>query len=66
MKFDDNLRRLRKEKEYSQEYLAAKLDVTRQTISKWENGTAMPDLKKLVELAELFGVTMDALLGISE
>ena len=63
MKFSDNLRNLRREKEYSQEYLAERLGVTRQTISKWENGTAMPDLKKLTEIAELFGTTMDKLLG---
>lgn len=64
MKFDENLRNLRKEKDYSQEYLAEKLGVTRQTISKWENGTAMPDLKKLIELAEFFETSMDALLGL--
>lgn len=63
MKFSDNLRNLRREKEYSQEYLAERLGVTRQTISKWENGTAMPDLKKLTEIAELFDTTMDKLLG---
>ncbi|MCH5317344.1 MAG: helix-turn-helix transcriptional regulator [Eubacterium sp.] len=64
MKFDENLRELRKEKGYSQEELAYKLNVTRQTVSKWENGSAMPDLKKLTELAEFFGVSMDALLGL--
>lgn len=64
MHFSENLRNLRKEKEYSQEYLAEKMNVTRQTISKWENGTAMPDLKKLTELADLFEVSMDKLLGI--
>ncbi len=64
MRFDENLRNLRKEKDYSQEYLAEKLGVTRQTISKWENGTAMPDLKKLIELADFFEVSMDDLLGL--
>ena len=64
MKFDENLRELRKEKGYSQEELAYKLEVTRQTVSKWENGSAMPDLKKLTELAEFFGVSMDDLLGL--
>lgn len=64
MKFSENLRRLRKERGYSQEYLAERLNVTRQTISKWENATAMPDLKKITETAELFGVSMDELLGI--
>lgn len=64
MKFDENLRELRKEKGYSQEELADRLNVTRQTVSKWENGSAMPDLKKLTELAEFFGVSMDTLLGL--
>ncbi|MDE6110760.1 MAG: helix-turn-helix domain-containing protein, partial [Eubacterium sp.] len=64
MRFDENLRNLRKEKDYSQEYLAEKLGVTRQTISKWENGTAMPDLKKLIELADFFETSMDDLLGL--
>lgn len=63
MTFSNNLRRLRNEKGYSQEYLAEKMEVTRQTISKWENGTAMPDLKKLTELADLFEVSINDLLG---
>lgn len=64
MKFNENIRNLRKENDYSQEYLAEKLGVTRQTISKWENATAMPDLKKLTEIADFFEVSMDALLGM--
>lgn len=63
IKFDENLRAFRKQKEFSQEYLAEKMNVSRQTISKWENGTAMPDLKKLTDLASLFDVSMDELLG---
>ena len=43
--------------------LAEAMNVSRQTVSKWENGTAMPDFKKLNALAEYFGVTMDELLG---
>lgn len=65
IKFDENLRAFRKQKEFSQEYLAEKMNVSRQTISKWENGTAMPDLKKLTDLASLFDVSMDELLGTS-
>lgn len=65
MKFDENLRAFRKQKDFSQEYLAEKMNVSRQTISKWENGTAMPDLKKLTDLASLFDVSMDELLGTS-
>ncbi len=63
MTFRENLRNLRKEKNYSQEYLAEKMDVTRQTISKWENGTVVPNMKKLSELAELFEVSINDLLG---
>ena len=65
MKFDENLRAFRKQKDFSQEYLAEKMNVSRQTVSKWENGTAMPDLKKLTDLASLFDVSMDELLGTS-
>lgn len=64
MRFNENLRNLRREKDMSQEALACDMNVSRQTISKWENGTAMPDLKKLTELAEYFSVSMDTLLGI--
>ena len=60
-----NFRRLRKAKDIKQEALAEAMNVSRQTVSKWENGTAMPDFKKLNALAEYFGVTMDELLGFS-
>lgn len=65
MNFSENLRRLRKAKDIKQEALAEAMNVSRQTVSKWENGTAMPDFKKLNALAEYFGVTMDELLGFS-
>lgn len=65
MNFSENLRRLRKAKDIKQEVLAEAMNVSRQTVSKWENGTAMPDFKKLNALAEYFGVTMDELLGFS-
>lgn len=65
MNFSENLRRLRKAKDIKQEALAEAMNVSRQTVSKWENGTAMPDFKKLNALAEYFGITMDELLGFS-
>lgn len=65
MNFSENLRRLRKAKDIKQEALAEAMNVSRQTVSKRENGTAMPDFKKLNALAEYFGVTMDELLGFS-
>lgn len=64
MNFNENIRNLRKEKGLSQEYFAEKLGVTRQTISKWETGAAMPDLKKLTEIADFFNVSMDTILGM--
>lgn len=47
----------------SQEVLAEKLDVSRQTLSKWENGESLPDIEKCSLLAELFGVTLDDLVN---
>lgn len=61
MKFEEKLMKLRKEKALSQEDLAEKLDVTRQTISKWELGQSKPDFEKLVEISKLFNVSMEKL-----
>ena len=55
----------RKQKNLSQKELGDLLNVSNKAVSKWENGTAIPDLKKLNALAEYFGVTMDELLGFS-
>lgn len=63
MTFKDNLLRLRKEHNLSQEELAEKLGVSRQAISKWETGTATPELSNLNALCGLFGVTPNELLG---
>ena len=52
---------LRKQHALSQEQLAEALGVSRQTVSKWENGTATPELEKLRALARCFGVTLDEL-----
>lgn len=62
MKFEENLRELRKCNGLSQEELAQKLNVSRQAVSKWENGSGYPELDKLLLLCELFHCTMDALL----
>ena len=52
----------RKQKGWSQEELAERLGVTRQSVSKWETGVAVPDLDKILLMSELFGVTTDYLL----
>ena len=54
----------RKEKNMTQEQLAEKLDVARQTVSKWETGEAIPDVNSLKKLANLLGFSIDAVLGI--
>lgn len=53
---------LRKQYGYSQEELAEKLNVSRQSVSKWENGSSIPEITKIIELSNLFNVTTDYLL----
>lgn len=61
MNFSEKLINLRRKAGLSQEQLAAQLDVTRQSVSKWESGSAVPELGKLIALSDLFGVTIDYL-----
>lgn len=61
MQFSEKLFALRRKEGMSQEQLAERLDVTRQSVSKWESGTAMPELGKLISLSELFCVSVDYL-----
>ena len=63
MKFADKLIELRKEKGWSQEEFAEKLDVSRQAISRWENETALPDAQNILRISKLFNVTTDYLLN---
>ena len=58
----DKIIRLRKKNGWSQEELADKLDVSRQAVSKWEAAQSVPNLDKILQLSELFGVTTDYLL----
>lgn len=62
MKFNEKLIMFRKEKGMSQENLGEKLDVTRQTISKWELGETTPEMDKLIRMSELFETTVDNLI----
>jgi len=57
------IRRLRKERNLTQEELAQQLNVTFQAVSRWENGTGMPDISQIVPLSNVFGVTTDVLFG---
>lgn len=61
MKLHEKIYHLRTEKKLSQGDLAEILDVSRQSVSKWETGASVPDLDKLVKMSDLFGVTMDFL-----
>ena len=62
MSFAENLKILRKEKYLSQEQLAEIMDVSRQAVSKWEQGSGYPETEKLIELAKKLDVSLDVLL----
>lgn len=61
MEFNNKLYELRKQKGFSQEELANRLNVSRQTVSKWEVGDSTPDMEKLVAISDLFGISLDEL-----
>ena len=62
MNFGENLQKLRKEKNISQEQLAEELNVSRQTIGKWENGITYPETECLIQISDYFEVSIDTLL----
>lgn len=64
MNFAEHLMSLRKQQGWSQEELGNRIGVTRQTVSKWEMGQSTPELEKLVELAQLFDMSIDRLVGL--
>lgn len=64
--FGENLKRLRKEKDLTQEDLAEVLGVSFQAISKWERGESYPDITVLPEVASFFKVSVDELLGVNK
>ncbi len=61
MDFNNRLYQLRKQKGFSQEELANRLNVSRQTVSKWEVGDSTPDMEKLIAMSDLFDVSLDKL-----
>lgn len=63
MKLPDKIMKHRKSNGWSQEDLAEKLNVSRQAVSRWENGTALPDAQNLLQISKLFGVSADYLLN---
>lgn len=66
MDFSEKLLTLRKARDLTQEQLAEKLNVSRQSVSKWESGQAVPELEKIVAMSAVFDVTTDYLLKSSE
>ncbi len=65
MKFGENLKNLRKLKKLSQEELAAKINVSRQSVSKWETGDAYPEMNNLLELCKIFHCKINDLVNDS-
>ena len=63
---NENIKHFRKTRGMSQEEMAVKLNVVRQTVSKWEKGLSVPDADVLIEMANLLDVSVSQLLGIEE
>lgn len=61
--FCENLKSIRKAKGFTQDELAIRLNVVRQTISKWEKGLSVPDAEMLIRIAQIFEVSVSELLG---
>ena len=66
MNLGENIYRLRTQKNMSQGDLADALEVSRQSVSKWENNSAVPELEKLVNMAHIFGITLDEMVSGKE
>ena len=66
MDLSEKILTLRKSRNWTQDQLAEQLDVSRQTISKWESAQSLPELDKIIALSEVFNVTTDCLLKPSE
>lgn len=66
MVFGEKLKKERMDKGWSQEELAEKLFVSRQSVSKWENGQNYPSIETIIKVSDLFGVTIDELLRSDE
>ena len=63
MSFEKNLESLRKQKGWSQDDLADRLNLTRQAVSKWETGSSKPDIDNVKNISQLFSVKIDDLLN---
>src|SRR5699024_8053308 len=66
MYFGDRLKKEREKKGWSQDFLAEKIYVSRQSVSKWETGKNYPNIEVIIDLSDLFGITIDELLRSDE
>ena len=66
LNLNENIRMHRRSLDWTQEQLAERLGVSFQSVSRWENGTSMPDIEPIVTMAQIFGCTVDELLGVAE
>lgn len=66
MNFSNNLLRLRKQFGLTQEELAERVGVSRQTVTKWESGESLPDISLCSDIAKIFGVNLDDLVNYSD
>ena len=66
IKVGNKISNLRKEKKLSQEELADKLYITRQALSKWENGTSIPSIDSLIELSKIFSISFEEILCLND
>lgn len=66
MELAEKILTLRKSRNWTQDQLAEQLDISRQTISKWESGQSLPELDKIIALSEVFNVSTDCLLKPSK
>ena len=63
MHLDENFKKIRKDNNLSQEDLADKLNVSRQSVSKWESGLAYPEMDKVIQICKLFNVNIDDIMN---
>lgn len=62
MEIKDKIQQLRKNKNLSQERLAEELNISRQAVAKWENGETLPDINNLIQISDIFNISLDRLL----
>ena len=65
MDFGKQIRQIRKDAKLTQEQMAAKLNVSRQVVSNWENNKNLPDLEMIITISRVFGLSLDQLMVVS-